>query len=476
MNVRALVLLLLFAGVTAHAQQTCYRYSLAASAFNGTNLPAQGPGTNVQSMCVAFMAPCTGSGTCGITASESRVAGVTVVDNFPDYNCTAHKVNNTTGVQGILKQTNFIRQTNPSGCSTCPAVGQIAYFGTSSPAAWDVADGSAMCVSGCEYLYTKSRLEIDVCAGVGDAYSSTQACPGSRRVLAFGSSLGRACGSASGGGQVVNGDEYSLINADCIGQGADTVCRTSDGECGTFNGNTVCPGRMQEGCYAFVDGAVTCFDGELGQASGGGVTAPPAPDSGTPGVVAQPDMVVSRNGRQAWYWDDETVSNSSTPPVTSPYTPGTGEPVGPGSGSGGGGTIVCEDDDPANCVTVEVDVMGECPVGEDCTVAGEVEGLGTRLDEIEVGAEREPCQTSFAACVEEFRQNMADTPIITAVTNLATLPISSTPQCPSFQVTLFGQQQDFATSLCALFEDQWGFLATLSLIAWSMIAIRIAVL
>jgi len=187
-------------------------------------------------------------------------------------------------------------------------------------------------------------------------------------------------------------------------------------------------------------------------------------------------MTVRHNGREAWYWHEDTVGSSSAPPVTSPYTPGTGEPVGPGSGSGGGGTIVCEDDDPANCVTVEVDVMGECPAGEDCTVSGAVEGLGTRLDEIEVGAEREPCQTSFAHCAEEFRQNVADTPIMDALTAIVTLPVSTTPQCPSFPVTLFGQQQDFATSLCSLFESQWGLIATISLIAWAFIAIRIAVL
>ena len=128
-------------------------------------------------------------------------------------------------------------------------------------------------------------------------------------------------------------------SAQCANIGGDLFCQSPDdpnadsgANCGYVNGEYICLGAIPTGTCVFLgDGGMAC------EAS---ATSPPAPDTGTPGVVASPDNVLSNNGNgtDVNLFGGGTVSGSSGTPT------GTG---GAGGGSGGSGTAPDPNDDNA---------------------------------------------------------------------------------------------------------------------------------
>lgn len=114
--------------------------------------------------------------------------------------------------------------------------------------------------------------------------------------------------SCENGGDGTAGTQSGSNN--CITDGADTTCHaTNQTNCGTFNGQPICVESVPAGTCMFLgDGGVAC-DPNAG--------TPPIPDTGTPGVEADPDGVIDSgtgnggNGSSINYYNSGTVAGSS---------------------------------------------------------------------------------------------------------------------------------------------------------------------
>lgn len=189
--------------------------------------------------------------------------------------------------------------------------------------------------------------------------------------------------------------------------------------CSTINGQEVCASsgpalivkindsRVEEGA-----GDAVCIDGNCdaanavatsdngAQVAPAGTPSPPAPDSGTAGSAASPDLILTSDTSSHSYWSAGTVSGSTTAPGGS-----TGGSTGGDNGTPG---VTCGGPDQAAC---KVELTGSF-----------------------AGPEREGAPT-FTEAAQRFQSELESAPIITAVSNLAAaIPEGGTP--PGGDVTL----------------------------------------
>jgi len=303
------VLGLMSAGASAQSQ-TCYQWRQSASGAAYATTWRNSPQELAQAYCAGLGYP---QSTDGMAPGDIRWQTCSAnVTNFPAGNI--NRVGVRRDFDGVTMDFNYpgtfaawITQINPVGCPSCPPAGQSTFLVPSENALIGAGSG-ARCVKECLYSYTPSSLRI----GAGDSQ------------LASITSQGRACAASAASPPPQSGDE----DDDCMQvPGIGLVCAESD-RCGSVNGDRVCPGQVPSGqCVGYASGGVACSST---------AATPPAPDNGTPGTPAPPDVVISVNSSSTNYFNQTSVAGSQTPPSTSP-------PQGGGPQGGDGGTCSGED-------------------------------------------------------------------------------------------------------------------------------------
>lgn len=214
--------------------------------------------------------------------------------------------------------------------TSCPALGTAQSYSAPIPAP---ATGSTVCINQCGFTYNGYTASVDKAGAIVAAAESA-------------SSTGASCGSPASpttAGVVPGGS--------CVSSGGKTTCLdTSSGKnCGTFNGDQVCPASIPPGtCQSFASGGVACTGSPAGSKT---IATPPAPNSGTSGTPAVPDghvdttlggLVVNTTN----YYSATTVAVSTAVTVTAPGGANVGNggtattaPLGSGGdGKGNAGT------------------------------------------------------------------------------------------------------------------------------------------
>ncbi len=142
--------------------------------------------------------------------------------------------------------------------------------------------------------------------------------------------------------QQSGGTPESEAGSNCVSGSSGTFCSEDQNgkNCGTFNGDEVCPASLPPGtCQSFASGGVAC----TASASTGTVTSPPGPNNGTAGTPAAPTGQVQAPGSggsqvTSNYYSATTVAAStggvaSSPGGTNVGNGGSGSSGGSGSGS-----------------------------------------------------------------------------------------------------------------------------------------------
>lgn len=225
-----------------------------------------------------------------------------------NYSVTATRTNDTTGATNTATASFVVNfRIDPTSCSRCPETGAQRFILPSQNAQIPAGSGQ-VCLDECLYQYSPGTLRIG--AGAGQ--------------LASIRSEGRSCASTPGAPP----EDDEAEDDDCMQvPGIGLVCAESD-RCGSVNGDVVCPGEVPDGgCVGYRSGGVAC-DSDA--------ASPPAPDDGTPGSPAPPDVTIEVNNNQTNYFNSGTSGGSSEPPVTSPPQ---------GGGAIGGGSSSCTGDD-----------------------------------------------------------------------------------------------------------------------------------
>ena len=228
--------------------------------------------------------------------------------------------------------------------------------------------------------------------------------------------------------------------AQCVSGGGVTACGEKGKNCGTFNGDEVCPQSLPPGtCESFASGGVACTAAS-GATAG---TAPPDPDNGTAGTPATPaGQVQVPSGNTANYYTSSEV-NSSSVPVSG--TPGkTNSPV-PGSGAGAPSAAN------GDCGADGVNCTGEVPNTDDSD--------GT-----------------FGSVAQGFWDSIQTTPIVVAVQSLE----SAWPGGACFSgltiefATVPGHTYDYGTIICNIWDTYAApTLSAVSLVAWALMGVFI---
>lgn len=266
-----------------------------------------------------------------------------------------------------------------------------------------------ICVDGCEVDAPNPPLSVGG-GGGGTVYESTQ--------------TGNGC---SGSGQSNTTSGYQAEQ--CTTSGGTTACADTSGggNCGTFNGDYVCPKAMPDGtCQVFQSGGVACTVG-----TGTSPATPPAPNNGTAGTVATPAGSVTDNTtNQTSYYYSAAVVNSSTTPVVS-ASPGSNVGNGGSSSSSGGGGGSGPNAANGDCGAQGVSCSGTTPTYDwsgDCA--------------------------SFQVCLTDFYNSASSAPIVAGASSI----IDSWPEgsCDIGSVTFetFGNKtMDYGTTACQVWSQ-----------------------
>jgi hypothetical protein len=135
--------------------------------------------------------------------------------------------------------------------------------------------------------------------------------------------------------------------AQCVSKSGVTACGVPGKNCGTFNGDQVCPTSLPPGtCQSFASGGIACTMA----AGASSVPTPPGPNNGTTGTPAVPSGTVAANNSTKTvttttnYYSSSVVAASTAAAATTPTGTNTGNggtaPVGGtgGDGKGNAGT------------------------------------------------------------------------------------------------------------------------------------------
>lgn len=207
---------------------------------------------------------------------------------------------------------------------------------------------------------------------------------------------GSACSSAPPPVEAVEAADNEKGECVSVAGGSACVAYERDAQnCGTFNGQSLCLGKVPEGKCLFVGGTGVACDSAAG--------SPPAPDDGvTPGVPALPVAEIQTrdsdgNVTNNYSVYSQTQVNNSTGGVTGSYGDNSGTGLGDGEGEGGGGSgsssgscsiePSCEGD-PIQCAILRQSWLSRCyePVS-DSEAGALVGGSGGVSSEIvEIGS------------------------------------------------------------------------------------------
>lgn len=313
---------------SAFAQANCYQWRTSysasgAPAFDSGHLPsADAARAALISFCQA-RPMATGTGAChtscnNATATQCDYAaeGTIQYSTFPAVlSAVGSRITVTYTVNGV-QGTGTVSPTwnnrlNPEGCPICPEAG-TGWNLLPSENALIPANVGEVCIEECGYDYLPGVLTV-----TGGDIS------GGQRSLARIRATGRACGQTADAPEPVD-----ATTEDCFADDNGMIlCADNSSRCGSYNADRVCVGQQTQGCTAYASGGVACVVDSTNN------TTPGAPDNGTAGQEATPNMSVSGSGQTINYYNQNTVNNSTTSVTTTPATGG--GPLGSQNGDGG---------------------------------------------------------------------------------------------------------------------------------------------
>jgi hypothetical protein len=289
-----------------------------------------------------------------------------------------------------------------------------------------------------------------------------------RSVIGCGGACMYQTGSTTGGsGAYCSGTPTQVVtqqpidngvpNTSCQLLGTATVCaqQAATGTyCGTYNGDQVCIGTIPAGtCSVYSSGGVACT-----VAGTGSPATPPAPNNGTAGTPATPDLTVSSNASgtttTTTYYSSGKTAVSTVPTngagngVTENKN-GTATGTGTGTGTSGTGT--------GDCVLA----AGETGANDPSTCSGTTPSL-TRSDTVQSN-------------IQGLYTGIAASPIVAAMTAITT-SMPAAGSCPTASVTLTSltsHSYDFMSSACTVFAFNLGTLISISDAIWCLLGVLI---
>lgn len=313
--------------------------------------------------------------------------------------CSQNDSNNTYSCQKICKRTNGTTALTAyaTGSQICGAYNCPYSIGSTYPGA---ISNENFCDDACEIQAHNVGI-THVCPGSLDDSD----CTGFNTLYA--TVIGHNC-------QLSKFSRIATDNECITTSNGFELCRTpgeSHQFCGTVNGQPYCLPTIMSNppcsggtCGTPQNPVVTLSDGS--QLAPAGASTPPAPDNGTAGTPATPDLVLQGTGSDGNpgtynYWSPSTVAGSTG------GTPGGGDGDGDGTGGGTPG-VSCGGPDQPNCKF-------------------QLEGTfnGPTHDGV----------PTFTEAAQTFQSSLQSAPIVQAVSNLAgSIPEGGSP--PSGQVTL----------------------------------------
>lgn len=329
----------------------------------------------------------------------------------------------------------------PQDCATplCTA-GQAQTFGGTSGSA-----PGTVCSGGCEYQQSGVGVVVPGMSGWGQGYAAT--------------------GATCGGGDTSGATQ----GANCVSGPGGTFCVQTQGsgagQCGTVNGNQVCPGAIKaDNCVVMSDGSEACATSAPGSAA----TTPPAPDNGTAGTPATPTATVSVSGSGGTtnvvnYYSSSVVSSSTVGTVGASGGANVGNGGSSGSGSGSGQGQCGASGSPCSVVNANASGDGDCSVAGDCST----------------GANPMPTydwsSDSWSGALTSFWNSVSGGPIAASLSAISSAwPDSGS--CPSETVSLatINYTADYGTEFCGLWaSDAVPVLQAVMLAVWSIVAVFI---
>jgi len=312
----------------------------------------------------------------------------------------------------------FVPGNDPThGCAS--KAGQPAFIG-----GW--SGSGAVCDGSCEVNASQPTLQIrngdPTHSGSTGLYDSTY--------------TGNSCSTATSGVQVSSG-------AQCVNvSGGATMCTEAGKNCGTVNGDEVCPSALPPGtCESYASGGVACT-----MASGANtVPSPPGPNNGTAGQAATGTAYVTVGGGATItnYYNSTTIATSTSGVVTSPG----GSNVGNG-GTGGSSLGSGSQPNAGN---------GDCgATGVSCSGDGTTPAL--------------PGEPTIAQATQTYTSALGQVPIVAAVSNIAASVPSG--QCPTATLAVFGHEF-VMDAQCTLWGQLSPLLGVCFLAMWTFIGVRI---
>lgn len=407
--------LLAFAGLKAHADcpgQPYYRYSDGQTHCSGGGTSASGALAQFSSCeSAASNAQCTGNSLTATVGSDPGIVGQP---------WTIHLVftpgSPVCGSPFSGDDTRTIEQAGPADCPTTCASGNTMDV-LSAIAHNDGSIGSAgsYCVNGCSFYNAGSLLTIGHKSNyglIGKAMTNGQSCGASN---ATASTPGVNCFTAQGGTQCVDDTKHvASTNGDVI----DPLAPPNDGKCVSYpSGGVMCT----------VPAGKTVAQ----------MPTPPAPDNGTAGQVADPDTVVTGDGKTMVYYGSAKVNNSAAPVSTN----GKGTTQGTGSGNTGSGNG-------------NGDSQEECSSATPCD--GSIPELAT--------------QPTIQESTQALMNGIKGSPLVSAISSISTAVPSG--ECPAPTLHAFGKDYVW-DSHCQILSNLAGTLGALMLVIYTIAGIRV---
>ena len=241
------------------------------------------------------------------------------------------------------------------------------------------------------------------------------------------------------------------VGSNCVSSSAGTFCSEDQNgkNCGTFNGDEVCPASLPPGtCESFASGGVAC----TAAAGSNTVATPPGPNNGTAGQPATPtgqvQAPVTSGGTTTQvttsYYSSSTIAQSSSGVASSSG----GQNVGNGGSSSSSGGSGSSAPSAAN---------GDCGAsGVNCSGDSTVPTL--------------PQEPTIAQSTQTYTSALNSVPIVAAVSNIAASVPSG--ECPTATISVFGH--DFVMDAqCTMWAQLSPLLSLCFLAMWTLIGVRI---
>lgn len=304
------------------------------------------------------------------------------------------------------------------------------------------------CQGGCTYQFSGVGVSVPDGPMEGWAGSYTE--------------TAQSCNIGGGGG--------AQPGSNCVTGSNGTYCAQTQGsgagQCGTVNGDQVCPGAAPAGgCVSFQDGSMACTAG-----------SPNAPNNGTPGQAATPTTTVTvQNGDGTSttlnYFSSATVAASSGPTATASG--------GQNVGNGGAGPGQCGSTADPCAVTGGSGGGGGTGSGSaadgDCSADGTGAQCGSGTGSPNPMPTYDWSSDSWSNALVSFWGAVAGSPVGQAANGIS----SAWPDggsCPGAHVDLgtVNYTADFGTPFCSTWDSSAApTLAAVMLAVWSICAVFI---